>query len=478
MADFRRCRILYPATRVRYYKQDLVKRGMTQLGEAVARYQKILEGDPYRDLAWAEQLQEQMSARRLVVAGRPICPFLRPHFLSERQYAGLAKGAEALFSAIDRMKQLALATPALLSRMHLLPAEKMLAAVDPGYPSLAVTSLLDTRLHNGSMHFVEYNADTPTGLAYAEGLAELFYDCPPMKELRKRYKLKRAATLRPLLHALLKAYKDFGKKNRPRIAILEFRQTTQTVDAGEFILLRDYFRKPGYETEVVYPDQLEYRGGVLRQGDFVIDLVYRRVKVQEFLLRFDLANPLVRAYREGKVCVVNSFRSELAHKKALFDLLTDETITAKFPAAERRAIRDFIPWTRVVAPRDVNYKGKTVDLIKFIQENRPNLLLRPNDGGAELHTYHGWELDDAAWERALRIALRTPYVVQERVEAVRSEFPIYRYGQLEIRELQIDVHPHAYLGKVEGCSGWLSTPGSAGFSTLAGPTPIFILSSK
>jgi hypothetical protein len=451
---------------------------MTQLGEAVARYHKILETKPYRDLVWADELQEEMAARKLTVAGRAICPFLRPHFVSERQYATLTKGAGALFSAIDRIKQVALATPALLTRMQLLPAEKMLAAVDPGYPSLAVTSLLDTRLHNGSMHFVEYNADTPSGLAYAEALADLFYECPPVKEFRKRYKLTRAASLKHLLHALLKAYKEFGRRNKPKIAILEFRQSAQVVDSGEFVLLRDYFRSQGCETEVVYPDQLEYRGGVLRQGNFVIDLVYRRVKVQEFLLRFDLAHPLLRAYREGKVCVVNSFRSELAHKKALFDLLTDESITAKFPVAERRAIREFIPWTRVVVPANVAYKDKTVDLIAFILSNRENLLLRPNDGVGELQTYRGWETDNAGWEQALRIAVRTPYVVQERVDAVKGSFPFYRYGQLDMKEMQIDVHPHAYLGRVQGCSSWLSTAGAAGFSTVAGPAPTFILSGK
>jgi len=41
---------------------------------------------------------------------------------------------------------------------------------------------------------------------------------------------------------------------------------------------------------------------------------------------------LKRAYRDRAVCVVNSFRSELAQKKAIFDLLTDETLTAGFQA--------------------------------------------------------------------------------------------------------------------------------------------------
>jgi hypothetical protein len=51
------------------------------------------------------------------------------------------------------------------------------------------------------------------------------------------------------------------------------------------------------------------------------------------------------------------------------------------------------------------------------------------------------------------------------------------YGHLEFREMQVDVHPHAYLGKVQGCSSWLSM-GKTGFSSAAGIVPTFILDSK
>ena len=352
---------------------------MTLLDEAIARYHRILESEAHKDLLWAEALHAEMRARNLTAGGRPISPVLRPHFVMQRQYTALVKAAELLFSAIDRIKQLALATPALLARLELLPAEKMLAAVDPGYPFLSVTSRLSTHLDNGNLRFVDYNADTPTGVAYAEALSDIFYECPPVKEFRKRYGLIKSGGIKQLLQALLKTYKEFGGKQSPRIAIVEFRQPFQSFDSDELVLLRESFRKAGYQTEIISPDQLEYRGGVLRRGDFVIDLVYRRVKVQEFLVRFDLNHPLVRAYREGAICMVNSFRSELAHKKAIFDLLTDETVTAGFPAAERKVIRDHIPWTRVVAAAKVTRQGEQVDLIDFIQKNRAKLALKPND---------------------------------------------------------------------------------------------------
>lgn len=450
---------------------------MTQVGEAIARYHKIIESEPYIDLAWAKALQDRMKAEKL--GGRPISPVLRPHFITNREYASVVKAAETLLSAIDRVEQMALATPALLGRMQLLPAERMLAAVDPGYSSFNVTGLLDASLNNGSLRFVSHDADAPAGVVYGDLLADLFYDAPPVKEFRKKYKLKKLGGTRYLLQALLKAYKEFGgKQKKPRIAIVEFRQPFQPAELSEYSILADHFNQEGYPTEVVSPDQLEYRNGVLRRGDFVVDIVFRRIKLQDFLVRFDLAHPLMRAYKEHAVCMVNSFRSELGAKKAIFDLLTDDTVTARFPAAERRAIKEFVPWTRMVQAAKTTYKGHTVDLPEFVMKHRAKLVLKPNDGSADQSTFRGAETDDMGWEKALRQAMRTPYVVQEVAPQSRAVFPLMQYGSLMMKEMKVDVHPHSFLGKVHGCSSWLSVAGSNAFSTLTGLAPTFLLEGK
>jgi hypothetical protein len=449
---------------------------MSLLDDAVARYNKLLESGPYRDLAWVDALYERMESGRLSAGGRLVCPFLRPNFVSRRQYDSLVKSGEALICAIDRMEQMVLSNPVLLARLELLPAEKMLAAIDPGYQALAVAARLDTHLSNGSLRFVQYNADSPTGAGYADALADLFYDAAPMKEFRKRYTLTRTGSRRHLLQALLKSYKQFGGTKKPNIAIVEFRPAYHS-GQSEYELFRDLFREDGYAVEIVSPEQLEYRNRVLRKGPFEIDLVYRRLGVQEFLVRFDLTHPLVQAYRDRAVCVVNSFRSELAHKKAMFGLLTDEALTAKFPAAERKAIREHVPWTRLVAASKTTYEERAIDLPEFIAKNRERLALKPNDDYSDLHAYYGWEMGDAEWDRALKQAMRAPYVAQERVDPVHSVFPLMSFGQLEFRDMQVDVHPHAYLGKVQGCSSWLSTR-KAGFSSAAGVVPTFILDPK
>src|SRR5438874_9777228 len=154
---------------------------MSQLDEAIARYHRILESESYRDLSWVTALQEQMETQHLSSGGRLLCPFLRPHFLSRRHYESLGKTGDLLISAIDRMQRMVLVTPQLMSRLELLPAEKMLASIDPCYKVMEVTSRLDSHLTNGSLHLVQYNADSPTGVGWADGLSDLFYSAPPVK---------------------------------------------------------------------------------------------------------------------------------------------------------------------------------------------------------------------------------------------------------------------------------------------------------
>ncbi len=451
---------------------------MTQLDEAISRYHRILESEPYRDLRWVKTLQEEMEARQLSAGGRLLCPFLRPNFVTQKQYDNLVKTGEALVSAVERMLRQALASPQLLSHMQLLPAEKMLAAIDPGYEVSEVSAQLDLQIHNGSLHVLKYNADALSGAAYSEGLSDLFFECPPVLEFRRRYNLTPVGGKQPFLTALLKAYNQFsggdGSK-KPNIAILEFRSAT---GRSEYEIFREYFRAAGYPTELVSPEQLEYKNGVLRANGFDIDLIYRRVSVMEFLLRFNLSHPLLQAYRDRRVCVVNAFRSELSHKKAMFALLTEDHLTATFPANERKAIKEHLPWTRVVKAGKATYKDGTVDLLDFIKAEREKLILIPNDEYSDLHSFVGFEHDEASWARAIREAQRAPYVVQEHVKPTRTVFPLMTYGHLEFKEMQVDVQPQAFLGKVEGCSSYVSAAGVGNYSPSSGIAPTFIIDTK
>jgi hypothetical protein len=449
-----------------------------QADDAIVRYHKSIENSS-QGLDWAEELQQKMQGQGLFVAGKSVSPFLRPHFLSRKQFDQMSKASEALYSALQRVNSLALTQPSLMDRIGLLPAEKMLASVNPGYNSYAVTSLMDAHINNGSLRVGQYSAEIPIGLAYSEILSDLLMATPPMKEFRKKYTVQKTSSVKALVSATLKAWKEFGGKTKtPGIAVLELKQPFHTAESNEFPLLVRIFQEAGLEARVVNPAQLEFRNGALLSEGFRVDVLFRNIPLQEFLLRFDLNHPLLRAYQNSAVCMVNSFRSELGRKQALLSLLTDEEVTRRFPAVEKKAIREFVPTTRMVGESNVVWNGKKVDLPSWILRNRSKLVLRPNEENPDQPVFRGSELDDAAWERALKVASgRTPYVVQENIDPITAPFPVYQWGTCAIRQMNIEVHPHAFLGKVSGCSSWL-TPAAGSFTTAEGVLPVFVLSAK
>jgi hypothetical protein len=464
---------------------------MTHLEEAQARFEKLIHAPGFQDFAWANEIQDQLAAQRLTASGRPVCPVLRPHFISRRQQDNATKVTQVLYGALQKLQQMAAVDPSLLSRLESIPAEKMLAQVEPGYTGLTAASFATMQMQNSHLSLTAHSNEGPTGVLITDALAELFWESKPMKELRKKYKFaKPAKSSKLLVQSIFTAYKGTPAKGRratmngnghsnglkkfPRIAIVEASQGARFSASVDSQLLAETLRQMGYPTEVVSPEQLEYRNGVLCRGDFGIEIVYRRISAQELLVRFDLNHPLLRAYREGTVRMINSFRSDMLAKPAVLTLLSDETILAHFPAAERKILAAHVPWSRMVSPGKVTVGKATVDLIEHILQNREKLVLRPNDVLSDAQTYRGWETEPLMWERALRVALRTPYVVQERTPEARATFPVMQLGRVDMREMRIETHCHIFGGKVEGSSATVSDATSA-FSMLNGLAPVFVL---
>lgn len=452
---------------------------MAQRLEVVNQFHRLLEGEGLKDLSWAETLQQRMRDRGLVVEGRPVCPVIRPHFITRKQYNSLTKATEALLNVIERVETMALQSPALMQRLALLPAERMLAAVDPGYGRSGVAAMVRTNVNNGSMRIAGFEAGAPNGIAYNDVLGELFELTMPMRDVSKKFAIDRINGVPAMLDAILESYARFRGvtklDRKPNICIVGHKQQFQSFESVESRLMAELFERLGCRTVVASPDMLEYRDGVLRVNDFPVQVVIRRVRLQDFLVRYGLDNALVLAYRDRAICMVNSFRSELADKQSIFDLLTDSELMARFPASERKAIAAAIPWTRLVGQRQTTHNEQVIDLPEWIRSHREELVLRPNvqmdDPQPE---FVGAELDQKAWDRAIQTALRSSYVVQEAVPQVQQEFPLLRYGMLEVRKMNVDTQPQSFLGQVHGCASWVETAGSS-FSSVAGVAPTFIV---
>src|SRR5947209_8895918 len=115
----------------------------------------------------------------------------------------------------------------------------------------------------------------------------------------------------------------------------------------------------------------------------------------------------MNAFRNGAVCVVNGFRSEMWHRRASLELLTDTAICGAFSSADCALLRKVVPWTRLVSERRTCYQDQEIDLIPYLQRNRERFVLRRNEISSNAPSFNGSEMSPATWEGALRAALRT-----------------------------------------------------------------------
>src|SRR5206468_786192 len=133
-----------------------------------------------------------------------------------------------------------------------------------------------------------------------------------------------------------------------------------------------------------------FSNGRLRVRDFEIDIVYKRLLVNEYLPIIGAHPALLDAYRARAICMVNSFRSKVIHKKALFAILTDARYASLFSPDERTMITGHVPWTRRVRAGKSAYFGEEIDLLECIGERRDRLLLRLSDDSRARWIYLGW----------------------------------------------------------------------------------------
>jgi uncharacterized circularly permuted ATP-grasp superfamily protein len=449
------------------------------LQHAVAHYHELLTKD---DLAQSSRavLDEGLERSRLIFGGRRLSPYLRPHFVTETDFARITRVCETIWGAIQKVKDAAVKDESLLDELGITDTERELVAIDPGYAEVSPTARLDSFLTDKAYSFVELNGESPAGIAYVDAAFDIFSELPVMRRFAETYNVRPLYGRRMMLDVLLRAHQEYlGHKpdHTPTIAIVDLKdRPTQK----EFELFKEFFEAEGYPAIICSPEELEFKNGRLRAGDFQIDIVYKRLLVNEYLPVMKESPALLDAYRAGAICMVNSFRSKLVHKKALFAILTDERHARLFTDVEREAIRAHVPWTRRVQAEKSEHHGERIDLLDFISKTRERLVLKPNDdyGGHGIHI--GWNTDEISWDEALRSALANgDYLIQERVPTAREVFPaLLDDGTVEFAEQLVDLDPLLFYGKVGSAFTRLSSTELANVSSGGGMVPTFIISEK
>ena len=423
---------------------------------AIQFYHDLLDDGMAQDSQ--SQLDDQLRKRNLFFGDRPLSSVLRPRFLNFQQFRFLQLRVALILSAFDKIHRAGLASAGFRKQFGLLDWEEELVQMDPGYRSPTPLSRLDAFFHPDTfeMKFTEYNAETPAAPAYNDVLSSVFHGLPVMGEFMKRYQVRPLPARVDVLHALVDSYQQWlGRRARPRIAILDWKEVPTY---SEFGLFYNYFQAQGLECKISDPREVEYRNGRLYDGDFEIDLIYKRVLISELVEWGGLDNPVVRAVRDRAVCMVNPFACKMLYKKASLAVLSDERNSHLFDTDEYHAIQDHVPWTRVMEERHTQHDGERIDLIPFVHANRQRLVLKPNDEYGGKGIVLGWEVDDATWAGAVQTALASPHIVQERIAIPTEPYPSLIDGRVHFIDRLFDTAPFCFYGEfMSSCLTRLST---------------------
>ena len=418
-----------------------------------------------------------MRARKLTFGDRVHCPFLRPFLLSAADEARIRRAAETLAALGERVALEAVRSKPLRDQLGINEAEERLVLMDPGYITASTASRLDAFLLDDGLYFAEYNAESPAGPGYTQRLAELFDSLSPMDRFRRGRGVRYHHTIESLLDALLDSYREWGGREQPpTIAIVDFEGVPTWT---EFEILADAFVRAGVPTIVCDPRQLEFSGGRLAAHGRVIDLVYRRALVNDVIAREDDCAALVRAYESRAVCVANTFRCKLPHKKAFFAVLTDAANARMFSPLEHAVIAAHVPWTRILSDTVTEKDGVVMPLVDLARRERETLVLKPNDEYGGKGVLLGWEATMSQWDDAIESALRDPkgtWIVQERVPVRREVFPRFdENGVVTYPTMLVDLAPYVFRGKMSGYMTRLSSTGLANVTSGGGQVPAFVV---
>jgi uncharacterized circularly permuted ATP-grasp superfamily protein len=406
--------------------------------EASLAFRKLLEADPKGTREQYEAALQEMRELHLLV-GDEVAPFgFAPAIVSTARYGPIKKDVARLIKLLTRLEPMLL-RPRWLQKLRVSEAEQDLIRLPAGFELGLFVSRIDgfvvspTSDSDSGFRLVEVNSDSPGGAAYLDVAGEVLSRTPVWQEFRRNYPGHLPRSGQRILKLLLRAWKLWGGTSKPRVGIVDW-ITVST--ASEFDVLRQQFLAQGIDTVVADPRELEYSKGKLRDYDGKpLDLVYRRVLVEDLVTHGPDARALLDAYRAGAICLVNPFRSKPLTVKSLMAAFHDPEMAEILEPEELAFVRRVVPWTAIVEDGPV---------LKRVAAQREQLVLKPADSWGGQGVYLGWQMSEQEWQQAMEEAMKSHYIAQKRIPIAEHEFPLATSDGWEYKSLKFDLNPFTF----------------------------------
>ncbi|MEZ4699887.1 MAG: hypothetical protein R2834_06125 [Rhodothermales bacterium] len=445
------------------------------LTNAIGAYHGLIEANLPAAEAQLDQLVALQHERRVLFGDRHMANSLRPTLMTEATYNAVQDTVYLIRQAILHIAAICFGKEQVLRHeLGMEDWEIELAAIPTNVIRLSAFARMDSFMTRSSFKFVELNAENPAGIAYLHELGRIYRSLPIFQAFEKQHPVRFVSPLEHTVAALMQIYHEQfdGREEHPAVAIVDH---LDVPTIHEFNLLKAYLERMGYPCEVVDPRALECRDGWIYANGRRIDILYRRLLMNEYYEMRDTCKAFLEGYIAQKTCYLNTFRTKMVHKKAIFSLLTDERYTRHLTPEQQEAIRNHIPWTRMLRAERTTFRGLDIDLLEFVRNNRNYFVIKPNDEYGGKGVTLGFSASQAEWDDAIEQSARHQFVVQEVVDIHREPFLQKTAGGWEYVPTIIDLDPYLNGPLMGGCLTRTSASNLANVTAGGGSLPLFIL---
>ncbi|NDD29317.1 MAG: hypothetical protein EB084_13725 [Proteobacteria bacterium] len=417
----------------------------TAVERAVSLWNQLLEA-PHVAEQTHEALMRGIDARGLRYGTRPISTFLRPRFISSEVWRQCERAGAWFHVSLARLMPLLAADRAILDDLgiHDGLADLVHACASPSPLSFL---RLDGFMDDGVLRLVEFNADSPGGAAFVDGLDEVYRSLPIFQAFSRQVALRRRPSL-PLIWRAVESAARFFRIAQPRVAIVDWREVATV---NEFHIIAADLERHGIAATVCDPREIELRGDVVMAAGSPVDIVLKRVLVTDLAARPDDSAALVEALRRRLVVALNPVAVQAVTTKNLLALFWEGRFDRILSARARAVWKRHIPLTLRVRDGAFERDGRKEDIGPWILANRERLVLKPSDAWGADGVRLGWTCTDGEWSSALAEALRVgDHVVQERVAIPLERYPELDEGVLRHRDMRTEISPYTFSPRTSG----------------------------
>jgi len=323
--------------------------------------------------------------------------------------------------------------------------------VDPGYSNPYPVARFDIFYYNDSIKFCELNTDGTSAMNEVRGIQEIVANSQAVNQFKKdnNLKLEGFELFDSLIDIMFTKYHEFlnnnpgsqenFNKDKPVIGIVDFSKDGTISEFKEF---QRWFDKRGILSYIIDPRDLENREDGIYYNNKRIDLVYRRATTGRLFDHYNEIEEFLTAYKEHKFCMFGSFRSQIIHNKAIFQILSNQEYLDFLDDTELEFISKHIPETGLLNENSIEAKN--------IKNNKDKYILKPDDGFAGKGIKLGVETNQKDWEDFVDESVNKPYLYQNYCQPPTRKMISIDAGEVGIDPYYYQVGLYVFDGQVQG----------------------------